>query len=232
MPPPIPTPFIVLFPGRTGSTWLISCLDSHPAIEAEGEQLVRRSPRSQRRWVERFYGRRRRDVLARGFKTKLKDVWDLDAFRDLLHEGEARVIVLARRNTIKLAVSTINARRLHEQTGRWNRSRGTEPLPPFDLDPADLERVIRECRERDERLAAFAGTLDLPRLALFYEDLLAEPEARLREALAFLDVPSAPLVSEVVKNTDDDLSRVLVNYQDLRAHFADGPYAAMFERSA
>ncbi|MCP3903977.1 MAG: sulfotransferase [Planctomycetes bacterium] len=232
MPPVNPTPFVVLFPGRTGSSWLISCLDSHPAIEAEGERLVRRSPRSQRGWIERFYGRRRRGgVLARGFKTKLKDVWDLDAFRHLLQERGVRVVVLDRRNTIKLAVSTINARRLHERTGRWNRSRDTAALPPFELEPADLERELDECRELRERLAAFADTLELPRLALCYEDLLTDPEGRLAEIMAFLDVPPAPLASEVVKNTDDDLSRVLANHDALREHFAGGPHGAMFDRA-
>jgi len=171
-------------------------------------------------------------VLARGFKTKLKDVWDLDAFRDLLHERGVRVIVLERLNTIKLAVSTINARRLHEQTGRWNRSRDTAPLPRFELDPGELERVIAECRRHRERLAAFVETLDLSRLALSYEDLLGDSEARFRDILAYLDVPPAALQSKVLKNTDDDLSQVLVNFEDLRERFANGPYAAMFDRSA
>ena len=73
-------PFVILFPGRTGSSWLVSSLASHPAIHAEGERLVRmpaaRQPREERaRVVARVrtavdnvgaIGRREGDDASRG----------------------------------------------------------------------------------------------------------------------------------------------------------------------
>jgi LPS sulfotransferase NodH len=222
-----PTRFVVLFPGRTGSSWLVSSLGAHPQVTAEGERLVRRSPRWQRRWVERLYERHGRDLRAVGFKTKLKDVWDLAAFGKLLDDRSVRPIVLTRRNRVKQAVSVLNARRLRAATGRWNRRAGTAPLPAFAIAPADLDETIEACRAADDALADFVGSLRGPTLELQYEDLLADAEGCFRTVLDFLDVPPAPLTSDVVKNTDDDLCRVLSNYEALREHLAGGPYRAM-----
>lgn len=223
------TRFVILFSGRTGSTWLTSSLDSHPQVVAEGERLVRRSAGSQRRWIRRLYRRAgRRGVLAAGFKTKLKDVWDLDAFRDLLQDHDVRVIVMYRRNTVKLAVSAINARRLRAITGRWNRRPGDAALPPFELTEEELRQEIRKCMDRDRELEAYAAALELPQIVLHYEDLLANPDERMDEVMSFLQAPAVRLRSEYLKNTDDDLSRVLVNYEALRARFADDPLGALF----
>jgi len=222
------TPFVILFPGRTGSTWLVSCLDSHPRVRAEGERLVGRRRGGQARWIRRPYrDGTRAGLAAAGFKTKLKDVRDLDAFRTILVDHGARIVVMDRRNVLKLAVSTINARRLHRVTGRWNRSRSDPVLPAFELGEDELRGVIAECLARREQVHAFASTLPLPALTLHYEDLLAAPEERMAEVLAFLDVPAAPLRSGVAKNTDDDLGRVILNLEALRTAFAGSPYGEM-----
>jgi len=223
------TRFILLFPGRTGSSWLISCLDSHPALDARGEKLVGRSPQSQQRWIRRLYRRGGgRRVRARGFKTKLKDVWDLDGLRAMLMAYDVRVIAMYRRNKIKLAISTINAQRLKAVLGRWNRRRGDATFPPFALEESELRSTLAQCLDRDKQLEAFVGALDLPRLTLHYEELLEALQERMRDVQVFLGVDPASIRSDVVKSTDDDLSRVIVNYVDLRARFDDGPYANMF----
>ncbi|MGA1058443.1 MAG: hypothetical protein ACO3Y3_12200, partial [Phycisphaerales bacterium] len=47
--------FLILFPGRTGSSWLVSALQSHPDVSAEGEILVKQDAGSQRRILEERY---------------------------------------------------------------------------------------------------------------------------------------------------------------------------------
>ena len=223
------TPFVILFPGRTGSSWLVSSLQSHPMVQAEGERLVQLRPRSQPRWIRRLYHRAARAGLrAGGFKTKLKDVWDLDAFRTLLTGHGARVIVMDRRNTVKLAVSTINARRLFEATGRWNRRAGDPVLPPFTLAEADLRRVLAECQDRQRQLHDYAATLPLPGITIHYEDLLGTPAETMGRVLEFLGAPPMPLDSAVANNTDDDLSLAILNAAELQAAFAGEPFAEMF----
>ena len=230
---PPTTRFVVLFPGRTGSTYLISCLDRHGAIVAEGERLVRRSPSWQQRWIRKLYTRPRVEpISAVGFKTKLKDVWHLDGFADVLRKHEVSVIEMRRSNLVKLAVSTLNAKRLVERSGRWNRDSGIDPLPPLDVEPAVLEAEIVRCDEQQRMVGAFVARLGLRTLRLDYEGLLADRVAWLERALAFLHVNPVPLDGDVVKTTDDDLRVALAGYQRHEEHFAGGPYADAFNGTA
>jgi LPS sulfotransferase NodH len=225
--------FAILFPGRTGSSFLVSSLASHPGILVEGERLVRRPGWWQRRWIRRLYDRRRDPAIAAvGFKTKLKDVWNLDAFAAMLRARGVRIIELRRRNPVKLAVSTINARRLREQSGRWNRTGETRPLGPLAVEPADLERMVATCMARQAELAAYVGALELPTLRLDYEELLTDRDRWLARVLAFLKVSDMPLRSELLKATDDDLRRALRDYDAVAKHFAGGSYAAFFSADA
>lgn len=221
--------FVILFPGRTGSSHLVSCLGSHPAVVAEGERLVRQDAAWQQRWIREFYGPRAAPVPASvGFKTKLKDVWDLDAFGRLLAGLEVRVIELARRDIARLAVSTLNARRLHEQHGRWNRTEDTPPLGPLAVTGAELEESMRLCEESQEELRRFVRALGRPTLSLDYEELRTDTPATLSRVLRFLDVPDAPMASSVAKATEDDLRVALADYDAHRRHFAGTRWAASF----
>jgi len=86
--------------------------------------------------------RRDASIGAVGFKTKLKDLWDGGAFATMLRARDVRVIALRRRDVVRLAVSNINARRVVERTGRWNRHAGSPALPPLEVAPEVLERMI------------------------------------------------------------------------------------------
>jgi LPS sulfotransferase NodH len=220
------TRFVILFPGRTGSTYLTACLSSHPAVVAEGERLVRRSARWQERWVRRLYDRPRpRGVRAVGFKTKLKDVRDLDAFADLLRERSVRVIELGRRNLVKLAVSTLNARRLKARDDLWNRTAGTDELGPLDVAPRDLLETIRACGEAQGVVSAYVARLELATLRLEYEDLLADREAWLGRVATFLEIPARAMQGDVLKATDDDLRVAIADFETIRRALDGGPYA-------
>jgi len=211
----------------------VSCLQSHPSVVAEGERLVRRSAWRQQRWIRRLYDRRRGDsVAAVGFKTKLKDVWDLEAFAGMLHARAVRVIALRRRHLVKLAVSTVNARRLVERTGRWNRRVGGQPLPPLTIAADELAASIDACATRQDELDRYVGTLGLETLALDYDDLLVDPDAWLGVVASFLGLGELPADSDVAKATDDDLRRAVRNYDELAIALADGPYARFFTEDA
>ena len=60
-------PFIILMPGRTGSSLLVSCLSKHPNILVEGERLVPLlEANEQMSWMSSFYSRSRFRVRAWG----------------------------------------------------------------------------------------------------------------------------------------------------------------------
>jgi LPS sulfotransferase NodH len=215
------TRFVILFPGRTGSSFLVSCLSSHPEVIAEGERLVRQSASWQRDWIDGLFGApRKAPVRAVGFKTKLKDVADRDGFARELARHEVRLVTMARRNLVKLAVSTLNARRIHAATGRWNNAADAPPLGPLEAGVEEIAAMVDRCEREQREVLAFAESLARPTLHLDYEDLLVDRDAWLRRATDFLEVSPLPLASTVGKATDDDLRAALARYDEVRDHFA------------
>jgi hypothetical protein len=240
-------PFVVLFQGRTGSTYLMEALDAHPAIRAGYEDIT--SSRWEKKGGEAQVARARRLLLADadewaarpfdpkhparavGFKVKLRDVVALEAFGAMLHDVRARVIHLQRRNVVKLTVSNFNSQRIHEATGDWNlyeRGAISESFHiPFELFDSALERV--EARRRD--LIEYVAALELPSLTLFYEDIVEHHDETVALAFAFLGVEAATVQGAAVKATRDDLRTVLENFDDLRARYVGTRYASMFDES-
>jgi len=221
--------FAILFPGRTGSSFLVSCLASHPEVAVEGERLVRQPAEWQRRWVADLYDTPRRNpVRCVGFKTKPKDVWDLVEFGAMLRERRVRIIEMRRRNIVKLAVSHLNAKRIHAETGRWNLASDDSALAPLVAAPAALEEAVAICADAQEQVTRFVGTLGLPTLMLDYEDLLEDRASWLGRVCGFLEIEPRALSGTIEKATSDDLRSALANFDELAAHFAGTPLAAHF----
>jgi hypothetical protein len=226
--------FVILFPGRVGSTYLVSALDAHPDVEAKGERLDplrAEGPAAQLRWAGRYlrgpWLNRHRAV---GFKTKLRDVLDQRGFAELLTRLDARVILLDRRNDVKHVISRLTARRLRDTTGRWNRRAGEDGVPePMDVDPDDFDERLRAVVAEKATIAEFVARLDRPNLRVEYEQLLTAPDATFASVLDFLDVAVRPLRGATSKNTSDDLRDVVANFAALRACYAGTPYEAMFD---
>ena len=59
---------------------------------------------------------------------------------------------MARKDLLKLAVSRINARRLKDQLGQWNRDEKTEQLPAFEIDVNTMEASLLTCHDAVEEL--------------------------------------------------------------------------------
>jgi len=227
------TRFVVLFPGRSGSTYVISALDAHPKISAKGEVLdpLRPvGPEAQLDWTRRFFrGRLVSPYRAVGFKTKLRDVLDQDGFAAILDEYDAKLIYLDRRNDVKHAISRITARRLKDTTGRWNRYDGDARLDAFPVDVTDFEARLEAVEAEKATIAAYVERLDRPLLHVDYEDLLADPTATFHRLLGYLGLPPAPIRGSTLKNTSDDLREVVTNFDELRARYAGTRYEPMFD---
>ena len=224
------TNFITLFEDRTGSSYFMDCLNSVPYIRAEPEVMHRLPHQSQQpMWVDQFYSEHRPDLLARGYKAKLRDVYCEATLRTLLTKHQCRVIYMTRRNIVKLIVSGANGRRRFEASGDWNRVEDAAPLPPFTLPIERFERLLKFRMEREQLLKAFVLSLELPILTITYEDLLLRRDQVFADTFGFLQVPPSPVSSRYIKNTDDDLSRVVLNLAELRAHFSGTELEAMFD---
>lgn len=229
------TRFIVLFVERAGSTYVMSCLDSHPEVHALREQfaVLRQQGEDadgQLQWAWEFWtppliG----EHAAIGFKTKLVDVLDREGFAALLHDKQVKVIRLNRRNAVKGVISTINARRLHEVSGNWNLLKEADRMSPFAVDLDEFQRLLQAREDWDSELEAFVGGLQLPTLPLYYEELLEDEGAFLSKVFAFLNVPERPVQGKTLKHTADDLRQAITNFDELRARYAGTRYEAMFD---
>jgi len=229
------TPYIILFIERDGSTYLTSMLMSHPQVEAVYEHFAVMKQQGatadeQLRWAGSFLtppliGKKK----AVGFKTKLVDVLDPDGFAAIVRKTGCRVIQMRRRNFIKAVVSRINARRLFEASGKWNLYQESDRMPPLQIDLAEFDQFIKEREQADQQLDDYAASLNLPRMIIEYEDLLTAKDQTLSSLFSFLKIEDLPVQSKTLKHTSDDLSEVVLNYAELRQHFAGTVYETMFE---
>lgn len=225
------TRFLILFPGRTGSTWLVSALASHPQVRAEEEILVRRSAREQRAIIEERFGTPPHPGTSIGFKAKLKDVAELDRLADLIRTAPISIILMRRRDLLRLAISRVTARRLHERIGRWNLASGDAKAPAAPISPQELEEALLHCEATVQELDRFAGSLQVPLLETEYAELVSTPATSLDRVQRFLGVVPQTLSSGVRKNTHEDLRLAVPNFAELVAHFAGSRFAEAFRSS-
>lgn len=227
--------FVILFVERSGSTYLATLLASHPRILARREEFAQMRQRGvdgrgQLEWAGKFWSPGLLSPYrAIGFKTKLVDILDAQGFTRLLVDRRVRVIELHRRNLVKAVISTINARRLHEASGNWNLLRESDRLPPFRVDPEEFERLLQERIRWDRELEDFTAGLRLPLMRLYYEDLLEDEPEFVGRVLDFLQVDRHPLRGKTLKNTQDDLRRALLNFDELRLKYTGTPFHSMFD---
>lgn len=225
--------FVILFVGRVGSSYLTSLLDSHPNIRSlydELTELKEQGAEAQLKWADvaltpPLVGRNG----AVGFKTKPANVLDLGGFTQLLQRHQCRVIQLQRRNRIKAVVSHLNGRRLAEATGMWGLFKESDRPAPFTIDPDEFEEVLHHRQKVDQDLVDYVNSLPFPRLSLDYEDLLQDEDAVLRQIFSFLNIPAKPVQGGSFKITSDDLRKVIVNFDELRANYVGTQYEPMFD---
>jgi LPS sulfotransferase NodH len=135
---------------------------------------------------------------------------------------------MTRRNVIKAVLSTMNAERRFAATGEWNQLPGMPILGPLEVSPQQMDDYLRFRLENEARLAQFIESLESPIMKLDYEELLRDEDAVLQSVCEFLGITSREGSSHILKQTDDDLTKALLNYDELRAYYRATPYEEMF----
>jgi hypothetical protein len=226
-----PIPFVLLFLGRSGSTYLIEALDSHPDIRAHGEDITswRVHPADgQLQCIRNFF----EHMLAQpyqctGFKIKLSDVEDQTGFRAIIIELNARIICLRRKNLIKQVLSWYNASRLYNATSNWNAYRPEDRVTTAQISLDAFEYHLYQTEILDGELIRYVTDLQRPTLSLYYEDLLKDKDDVVRRTLTFLDAPIRLLQGSSIKNTEDDLRQAIRNFDELKARLTGTKYEWM-----
>ncbi len=225
--------FVILFPGRSGGTFLASALQQHPSISLRTEPLTASQHLGgdgQASWIHHslrgpWLGTRR----AIGLTTKIADIVDPDATARVLRDLGTRIVLLERRNDVKHAISIIRARALKDSTGSWNRRAADAGLGPIAVSPEDFARRLERSRARKAATAAYAEHLGLPLLRIDYAELLTSPTDTFARVFEFVGLEPTAVTGETYKVTSDDLRESVVNFDELRSRYTGTPLEAMFD---
>ena len=216
-----PNRYVLLFPGRTGSTYVTDHMASHPEIVAYYEVLCqyRESWQQQRMYFDQTLLKKRvPNIKAIGFKTKLSLVMDLDAFESYLAEHQFKIINLTRKNHLKFVVSIVRAKMLRAQNGSSNLIENEhEELGPTTIPLADFAKAKTRLR-RKNRISQLIDRTKLPNLEVAYEDLLNDESGTLKKIWDFLEVKNIATTGRTRKSTPQDLRNAVVNLDEILAH--------------
>ena len=231
--------FILLFQGRTGSTYVTDRLNAHPVIKMDPEvwggwgfqvqeSEIAEHIKMQQNWLRRFYlQEHHKGMKAIGFKTKIDDVLEKRDFINFLREHQLRIIHMTRRNMVKLVISEINAQRLYDKVSTWNLESEKDRPGPFELDLDRFDEQLRWREQIEAWLASYIKLISLPTLTLCYEDMLYDNRAFFSRIYEFLGVPFVDTVGKTFKNTSNDLRNVITNFDALLARYKYTIYEPM-----
>ncbi len=238
-----PRKFFVVCPARSGSTLLMSALESHPDVErtlmepfnTEDPDLARELAPVMRE----VYGK---DVLAKttddlkrlidhlldrydGFKILYYQVGLGDAAWEYLRSKRLKVVHLTRRNDLERQISFLVA----QQTSVWHRQHESEcpPEPQVTLDAATLENSFAFNHRLFEHFETFFQLAD--KLTIDYEDLRDDYSATMKRVYEFLQLPVTDCPPAYLKRTRKTKVELVANYHELKAHFSGSPWAHYFD---
>lgn len=216
--------FVIVSPGRSGSTMLVERCASHPDIRCftellhEGRSFGER-PRDPATFLERHaWHPYARHVGAVGFKLLYSQlVQHRAALQPVFADpGGLRVIWLERRDRLALYLSALNSTIM----GFTNIGEGA-PVPrasPRRVDPADCHRFFKTYDLMVEVVRQTFG--DHMMLRLDYADLASRPEQLDAPICAFLGVPRRSLRHGVQKLAQGSVAERVGNLDELLAYFA------------
>lgn len=220
--------FIIFADARTGGTHVMSKLNSHPDIFAVSEPFPHhnlKTHKEQMEWMEEFFSNtRKRRFKALGFRTKIEHQANLPAFVEYINNNDIICFSLQRRNLVKKAISRINAVTLYKETKDYNLKSSDFKLGPQEINPKKLQKEIEVCEKELQRTNDFILNIyDIE--VLYYEQILLGEKSFFDSLISKLNLGNAELETRVYKNTSDDLSKSLKNYQAIRKHFDGTKYA-------
>lgn len=246
------TRFVLLSTQRSGSTWVVDMLNSHPRVVAYTElfihgastrtkwagekdidfwQVLVKQPGApsgrfgRARLLWSYLGRvyrDRPDVDAVGFKLMYSQLRVARPLVPALVLKRVRIVHLVRRNALDIVLS--------KETGAARGSlhaRAGEQVAAVkvSLPTDDLLERLRSHEQEIERARARLRRLRLPCLEVGYEDLVRDREAGFARIFEFLGVPAvAELSSSLQKLNPTSHEELIENYDDVRALLAGTPF--------
>jgi hypothetical protein len=219
-----PLSFVILCLGRTGSTHLVSLLDSHPEIRCFGELFPHERGTLDPEYAPYWQGDPLEYVIgltaqvsepAVGFKLPMGSIQaHRDALR-LLEPEDLRIVRLSRLNLLSLFVS----RRLLATT-RDSESRGDYGGATVALDPKQCIAMFKRTEDHERYLDELAA--DKPVFRITYEELAVGE--RFTEIQRFLEVEPVSLKSDHRRTRQRSLSETIENWPEVEGALRGSAY--------
>jgi LPS sulfotransferase NodH len=167
----------------------------------------------------------------------VSDIEDFYGMRNVLQDFNVKIILMDRSNLVKHAISLINALRLHQKTKHkygklgWNLYDEKERLAPQAIAYEEFDAALKRIILDRKILHAYAEYIGLPLLNLEYADLLKSKEEWVKRVFDFLRIQDQNLQSRILKNTNDDLTKALSNFDELKSHYVGTEFQKMFDET-
>jgi LPS sulfotransferase NodH len=244
------TKAIILTTQRTGSTFLVECLDSHPEVRCLGEMLAgghiwvpdlvyksRYATKAYRylrsgawyptRMMTRYFERGERPVMAfKAMYNHIRPRWILAYLRQ---HKEIRILHLRRHNLLKQYVSNLLITVKRDKP--W-QPHATAPVTPASTYVAPAAALAYMKRKRAEFNAHERLFSEHARLHLSYETMIDGQSLRAdvaREVCAFLGIADQPMRSRLVKMNPERLREMVTNYDELAAAINKTEFADLLD---
>ena len=213
--------FVIFSSGRSGSTLLVSLLNSNPNIFCDGEILSRRVF-DQKRVIHSKEKMSSKMVYGFKFLTyQLQFTQKIDnpkEFMEHLHEDGFKIIYLFRRNIFRQALSIMYAEfrnTWHHKSGKKNNHQNGE----MDKMTVDTERLV-EIMEKLEKSAVDEADFlsNIPHIKITYEDDLEKSEDHpntMKTLMEFLSEDYYEPSTNLMKISNNDLSTFIQNHQEI-----------------
>lgn len=247
----VKTRFVVLTTNRSGSTWLMSTLNSLPYVTAQGELFLPRARVSERRWdsdfaCPRFIEIKSKDVAFRpfsvfsylntlystpgavGFKLMYAQLGLYPEILAYLIRHRIRVVHLVRQNHLDVVLSyAVKAKigRAHVLAGQ-----SAPDSIRVELDTENLLSRLARLQKKQNIARKLLSWCRLPHLEISYEDLLRDRSHffLIWNFLSLKSVDDMPQ-SSLVKIRRGGHRQVINNYDQVKALLANSKFAGLIE---
>ncbi|MFC2042983.1 sulfotransferase [Chloroflexota bacterium] len=221
--------FIVLSRSRTGSSMLITFLNSHPNIHAVWGIFQTLNGRNYKDVLAKTFGKEPYYIKAKGFKIfyyhpeddKSNDIWE--KFMDM---DNLRVIHLKRRNIL----CTLISRKIAGIQDVWLVS-SPDRIISKNKAVTFTVKELEEGFEQTRKWEKYGDEMfkNHPLVSVYYEDLENDPEGTFGKITDFLDVRYVRPKTNLSKLNPERLRDLVINYNELKTAFSGTEWQPFFE---
>jgi len=239
--------YIILTTQRTGSNFLATKISGHPDVQYLGE--VFRETGKMKEVPFSYYAFKRKDFSSRtksifsksnlandyldfvfnygekevvGYKLMVEELWKFPELQNALLNKDISFLKLKRNNILKRLISF----QMAMKNKKWLFKKGEEvKVKTLTLETDKLISQL-EANEKEEKVIDEFGPNEKS-IDLNYETITSDPE-EINRVLDFIGAKvndSANLESYLKKQTNDDLTQVIENYEEVEKCLSNTKYA-------